>query len=71
VSHKKLLPPLLSKLIEACNINGFWPESAKKIFDKFARSGDCHEFRNAEDYEDLIKSIKQNVKCGKIKDTVG
>jgi len=52
---KKVVKPSFNELIALQNPLGFWPESAKHIFDNFARNGDCHNFPKA---AALIKDIE-------------
>lgn len=51
----KKLKPSFNELINLQNPLGFWPESAKHIFDNFAKNGDCHNFAKA---TALIKDIE-------------
>ena len=44
---KKIVKPSFKELIALQNPLGFWPETAKHIFDNFARNGDCHNFPKA------------------------
>ena len=44
---KKIVKPSFNELIALQNPLGFWPETAKHIFDNFARNGDCHNFPKA------------------------
>ena len=52
---QKIVKPSFNELIALQNPLGFWPKTAKHIFDKFARNGDCHNFPQA---AFLIKNIK-------------